>query len=162
MAEEEPRLPKASEAKIAYHLKQLLKMFARANDSAFLQMIWAVDALQSGREAVGKRYLSTYPPKAAARSSVQSPFGIHRWELETLIVQMFLALKELPREQGNLVLDCSKFESIRQTINRLRALENVESARYLSGPKFTATPTCTLKGNAQTISNERTASKLPI
>jgi hypothetical protein len=48
-------------------------------------------------------------------------------------VQLFLVQKELPREQGNLVLDCSKFESIRQTINRLRALENVESARYLSG-----------------------------
>jgi hypothetical protein len=31
------------------------------------------------------------------------------------------------------VLDCSQFESMRQTINRLRALENVESARYLSG-----------------------------
>ena len=44
----------ASEAKVAYHLKQLLKMFARANDAAFLQMIWAVDALQSGREAEAK------------------------------------------------------------------------------------------------------------
>jgi hypothetical protein len=48
-------------------------------------------------------------------------------------VQLFLVPKELPREQGNLVLDCSKFESIRQTINRLRALENIEAARYLSG-----------------------------
>ena len=130
---DERRLPRVSEAKIAYHLGQLLKMFARANDAAFLQMIWAVDALQSGREAVSKPYFSTYPPEAAAESSIKSTFGIHRWELETLIVQLFLAPKELPREQGNLVLDCSKFEAIRQTINRLRALENVESARYLSG-----------------------------
>jgi hypothetical protein len=129
----EPRLPRASEAKVAYHLKQLLKMFARANDAAFLQMIWAVDALQSGREGVAKPFVSTYPPEAAAESSLKSPLGIHRWELETLIVQLFLVPKELPREQGNLVLDCSKFESIRQTIIRLRALENVESARYLSG-----------------------------
>lgn len=133
MPEEESRPPRASEAKVAYHLKQLLKMFARANDAAFLQMIWVVDALQSGREAVAKPYFSTYPPAAAVKSSIQSPFGIHRWELETLIVQLFLAPKEPPREQGNLMLDCSKFESIRQTINRLRALENVESARYLSG-----------------------------
>jgi hypothetical protein len=130
---DERRPPRASESKVAYHLKQLLKIFARANDATFLQMIWAIDALQSGREAVAKHYLSTYPPKAAAKSSIQSPFGIHRWELETLIVQLLLAPKEVPREQGNLVLDCSKFESIRQTINRLRALENVESARYLSG-----------------------------
>lgn len=123
----------ASEAKVAYHLKQLLKMFARANDAAFLQMIWAVDALQSGREAAAKRHLSAYPLRAATESSMQSPLGIHRWELETLIVQLFLIPKELPREQGNLVLDCSKFESICETINRLRALENVEAARYLSG-----------------------------
>lgn len=130
---DEPRPPRASEAKVAYHLKQLLKMFARANDAAFLQMIWAVDALQSGREAVAKPYFSTYPPEAAAKSSMDSRFGIHRWELETLIVQLFLVPKEIPREQGNLLLDCSEFEAIRQTINRLRALENVEAARYLSG-----------------------------
>jgi hypothetical protein len=127
------RMPRASEAKVTYHLQQLLKMFARANDAAFLQMIWAVDALQSGREAVAKPYLSTYPAEAATESSLKSQLGIHRWELETLIVQLFLVPKELPREQGNLLLDCSKFESVRQTINRLRKLENVESARYLSG-----------------------------
>jgi hypothetical protein len=131
---DEPRPPRASEAKVAYHRKQLLKMFARANDAAFLQMIWAVDALQSGREAAAKPYFSTYPPAAATKSSLPpSPFSIHRWELETLIAQLFLVPKELLRENGNLVLDCSQFESIRQTISRLRALENVEAARYLSG-----------------------------
>ena len=130
---DEHRPPAVSEAKVAYHQKQLLKMFARAHDAAFLQMIWTVDALQSGREAVAQRYFSTYPPEAAARPSIRSSLGIHRWELETLTVQLFLAPKELPREQGNLVLDCSKFEAILQTINRLRALENVKSARYLSG-----------------------------
>jgi hypothetical protein len=129
----ELRSPKASEAKVAYHLKQLRKMFARANDAAFLQMIWAVDALQSGREAAAKHYFS-YPSEAAASSSLApSALSIHRWELETLIVQLFLVPKELPREQGNLTLDCSQFESIRATINRLRSLENVEAARYLSG-----------------------------
>lgn len=129
----ESRPPRASEAKVAYHQKQLFKMFARANDAGFLQMIWAVDALQSGREDEAKRYCSTYPPEAAMDSSMTSAIGIHRWELETLTVQLFLTPKELPREQGNLLLDCSKFESIRETIKRLRALENVESARYLSG-----------------------------
>ncbi len=130
---DERRPPRASEAKVAYHLNQLLKIFGRASDAAFLQMIWAVDALQSGREAESRPYFSSYPPKAAVSSSTRSELGIHRWELETLIVQLFLAPKELPRAQGNLVLDCSKFEAIRQTINRLRALEDVEAARYMSG-----------------------------
>ena len=48
-------------------------------------------------------------------------------------MQLFLVPKDMPREQDNLVLDCSQFEAVTQTINRLRALENVESARYLSG-----------------------------
>lgn len=130
---DELRLPKVSESKVAYHRQQLLKMFARANDSAFLQMIWSVDALQSGREGLAKRYISAYPNQIVVKASTESPSGIHRWELETLIVQLFLVPKELPREKGNLVLDCSKFEAIRQTINRLRALENVEYGRYLSG-----------------------------
>ena len=130
---DEHRPPRASEAKVTYQLKQLSKMLARANDTAFLQMIWAVDALQSGREVEAKPYFSTYPKGAAAKSSIHSPFAIHRWELETLIVQLFLVPKEIPRAQGNLVLDCSKFEAIAETINRLRALENVEAARYLSG-----------------------------
>ncbi|WP_137044999.1 hypothetical protein [Pseudolabrys sp. FHR47] len=127
------REPRASAAKVAYHQNQLLKLFSRANDAAFLQMIWATDALQSGRERHAKRYLLAYPPEAVAESSLRSNFGIHRWELETLLVQLFLVPKELPRETGNLTLDCSKFEAIRQTINRLRSLENVEAARYLSG-----------------------------
>src|SRR3954463_5478715 len=104
---DEPRPPRASEAKVAYHSKQLVKMFARANDAAFLQMIWAIDALESGREDVAKLYLSGYPQGVAAKSSRRSALGIHRWELETLIVQLFLVPKDLPREQGNLILDCS-------------------------------------------------------
>jgi hypothetical protein len=108
-------------------------MLGRANDAEFLQLIWATDALQSGREARAKRHFSNYPPAAAAAASLKSRFGIHRWELETLIVQLLLTPKEIPREQGNLLLDCSNFEAITQTVNRLRSLENVESAHYLSG-----------------------------
>jgi hypothetical protein len=184
---DERRPPRASEAKVNYHLKQLLKMFARANDAAFLQMTWAVDALQSGREALAKRYISTYPPQAAAESSIVSPFGIHRWELETLIVQLFLVPKELPREQGNLVLDCSKFESIRQRstdyarskMSKPRATCQVTSlsgARCIGSRngnfigsavtsislRFIATPICMRKENALTTSSKLTASKLRI
>lgn len=127
------RPPRVSEAKVSYHAKQLLKMFARADDASFLKMVWAIDALQSGREAVAQPHLSAYPPEAAVDSSIRSPLGMHRWELETLIVQLLLVPKELQRAQGNLVLDCSRFDAARQTINRLRSLENVESARYLTG-----------------------------
>lgn len=123
----------ASAAKCAYHLKQLRKFFARANDRAFLEMIWAVDALQSDREEAAKRVFTSYPLEAAD-SSIGSQHAIHRWELETLVVQLLLTPKEEFRAGGNLILDCANFASIRETINRLRKLEDVESALYLGGP----------------------------
>ena len=86
-------------AKLAYHSKQLRKYFARANDKAFLELIWAVDALQSGRENEAKLFLKTYPKAAVASSSIHSPMGIHRWELETLLIQLGSACAD---KRGNL------------------------------------------------------------
>jgi hypothetical protein len=110
-------------------MKQLRKMFARCSDIAFLQLIWATDALQSDRVEAASR-LITFPPQAAD-SSIGSPFAIHRWELETLTIQLFLTPKQEINPEGGLILDCSKFEAIREAVNRLRSLENVESAFYL-------------------------------
>jgi len=126
-----PPQMRVSQAKLDYHIKQLRKYFARADDRAFLQLIWAVDALQSDREAAAKKLMPSYPKEAAVKSSLHSPYGIHRWELETLLIQLLLTPKEEKRAEGNFVLDCSKFDAIRDTINRLRSLENVESGRYL-------------------------------
>jgi hypothetical protein len=123
------KVPKGSEAKAKYHLGQLRKMFARANDHAFLQMIWAVDALQDDRAGVASAYL-TYPQEAA-QSTLTSPYAIHRWELETLLIQLFLTPKQEIGFGPKLVLDCTKFESMRETINRVRKLEDAESAVYL-------------------------------
>jgi hypothetical protein len=123
------KLPKGSEAKAKYHLGQLRKMFARANDHAFLQMIWAVDALQDDRADVASAYLTS--PKEAAQSTLTSPYAIHRWELETLLIQLFLTPKQEIGSGPKLALDCTNFESIRETTNRVRKLEDVESAVYL-------------------------------
>jgi hypothetical protein len=122
----------ASAAQCAYHLKQLRKFFARANDHKFLEMIWAADALQSDREQAAKRVFASYPP-TAADSFIGSPYAIHRWELETLFVQLLLTPKQGFHAGGNLILDCTNFVSMRETINRLRKLEDVESAVYLGG-----------------------------
>jgi hypothetical protein len=126
-----PPQMRVSQAKLDYHIKQLRKYFARADDRAFLQMIWAVDALQSDREAAAKTLMPSYPKEAVAKSSLHCPYGIHRWELETLLIQLLLTPKEENRAEGNFALDCSKFDAIRDSINRLRSLENVEAGRYL-------------------------------
>src|SRR5258708_21763551 len=104
-------------------------MFARADDHAFLQMIWDIDALQDDRSDVIAGVL-TYP-KEAAQSTLVSPYAIHRWELETLLIALFLTPKQQIGTDLKLILDCTKFDPMRETINRLRKLEDVESAVFL-------------------------------
>ncbi|MGP0083484.1 MAG: hypothetical protein ACLP0B_07640 [Steroidobacteraceae bacterium] len=125
--------PRASPAKVAYHLKQLRKLFPRARDHQFLQMVWAIDALRSGRPEAAARLL-TFPAHAADQS-IGSRFAIHRWELETLLIQLLLSPKDDPHP-GTRAFDCSKFDSVAELVNRLRKLENVESAVYLRRGDF--------------------------
>ena len=127
--------PKASPAKAAYHLMQLRKLFPRASDRQFLQMVWAVDTLGSGRPEVAARLLAF--PRQAADQSIGSRFTVHRWELETLLIQLFLTPKEREGPSAAAaVFDCSKFGSVADLVNRLRKLEDVEIAVYLRGGEF--------------------------
>jgi hypothetical protein len=126
--------PKASPAKVAYHLKQLRKLFPRASDQQFLQMVWATDALRSGRPEAAARLLTF--PRQAADQSMGSPFAVHRWELETLLIQLFLTPKEAPQPGATAMFDCSKFGSVVDMVNPLRRLEDVESAVDLRGGDF--------------------------
>jgi hypothetical protein len=114
--------PKASPAKVAYHLKQLRKPFSRSSDRELLQMMWAIDALRSGRPEIAARLL-TFPPQVADQS-FGSRFAIHQWELETLLIQLLLTSKETPPSGTTAACDCSKFESVADLVNRLRRLEN--------------------------------------
>src|SRR4051812_8367528 len=115
--------PKASPAKVAYHLKQLRKLFPRASDRQFLQMVWAIDALRSGRPEAASRLLTF--PQQAADQSIGARFAVHQWELETLLIQLFLTLKQDPQPGATAVFDCSKFDSVVDSVNRLRKLEDV-------------------------------------
>jgi hypothetical protein len=118
-----------SVAKCNYHLNHLRKLLARAPDDLFLQMVWAVDALQSDRVEAAKKYIAF--PADAAGTAIDGKYAVHRWELETLLIQLLLTRKQEKRPGRNLVLDCSNFGSIIEAINRLRKLEDVEAEAYL-------------------------------
>ncbi len=130
----ELKKPKASPAKVAYHLERHRKLFARASDRPFLQRVWGVDALYSEHAEAAATVLA-FPPEAADQFP-NSRFAVHPWELETLLIQRFLAPGGGVQPNGNAVLDCSKFNSVVDLVNRLRQLENVESAAYLGGGTF--------------------------
>jgi hypothetical protein len=56
---------------------------ATADDVLFLRMLWTLNALQSGRAEVARRFLDDYPPDAATEG-ILGPHAIYPWELETL------------------------------------------------------------------------------
>ena len=101
------KMSKGSEAKAKYHLGQLRKMFARADDHAFLQMIWAVDALQDDRSDVVAGFL-TYP-KEAAQSTLVSPYAPPLGTRNTSD-RPFLTLKQEAGTDLKLTLDCTRFD----------------------------------------------------
>jgi len=124
----EPQPTKGSRAKVDYHIRQLRKLFSRASDEQFLQLMWAIDALRSGKAQHAANYLA-FPP-GAIDQSMGSQFLIHEWETETLIIQLLLAIREEIKE-GGISFDCSRFADVAKLVNRLRKLEDVESAVYL-------------------------------
>jgi hypothetical protein len=129
-----PKAPKASPAKFAYHLRQLRKLYSRATDRQFLETVWAIDALCMGRPEAAARLISF--PNEVADQSFGSRYAIHQWELETLLVQLFLTSKDNAPPDATAAFDCSKFGSIADLLNRLRKLEDVESAVYLRAGNF--------------------------
>lgn len=104
--------------------KKLKGMLSRAPDDAFCAMIWAVDALQSGRSSAASRLLS-FPPNAAT-SDITSEYIVHRWELESLVLFLLKSRKIRSRGGVNRIVDCTNFSTIANIINQLRALENSE------------------------------------
>jgi len=112
-----------------YHRKKLNDLLSHADDEAFFQMVWAVDALQSGREQQAARYLR-YPP-AAVTDHVASEHAVHPWDLETLVGQLLITPKSPKLPGPNRMLNCTQFVTIASTVNRLRKLENSEAALYL-------------------------------
>jgi hypothetical protein len=105
--------------------KRLREMLALAEDESFVVMVWAVDALQSGRAAVAARYL-TYPKKAS-EAKFGGEFFIFKWMLETLLNELFVTKKKArDHRRRNRKLDCTKFETVAVCINTLRKIEDAE------------------------------------
>jgi hypothetical protein len=92
-----------------------------ADDASFLRMLWALNALQTGRVEEASRFLCGYPPEAAAQG-ILSKSAIYPWELETLANELLTT----PKDPIYGVLDCSSWDQLREVVNLLRALENAE------------------------------------
>lgn len=111
------------------YTNKLDTLLSYADDDAFLQMIWAVDALQSDRVEAAQRYIAF--PTGAASSDIGSPLAIYKWELETLVHRVLIAAKSKPQVGYNRHTNCSTFAACATAVRYLRKLEDAESKLYL-------------------------------
>jgi hypothetical protein len=109
--------------------KKLQEVLARADDESFFQMVWAIDALQSGRAEVASQYLR-FPPEAA-NSDITSKYAMHKWELETLIGVLLTTPKYTLRGGLNRLTDCTHWDAAAKAVNYLRKVEAAEASIYL-------------------------------
>jgi hypothetical protein len=109
--------------------KKLKKLLSKAFDEQFIQMIWAVNALQSDRIGAASKYLTF--PKEAATSAIDSKFAIHKWELETLVSQLLTIPKNFKPETRSRIANCQLWGTCSAAMNFLRGLENEEAEIYL-------------------------------
>ncbi len=92
-------------------------------------MIWAIDALQSGRVSVASKFISF--PKEAATADAASKYAIHRWELEFLVGFLLSTPKLKSNGQRYRILKCDNFQTVRSLVNNIRAMEDAEARIYL-------------------------------
>ena len=109
--------------------KKLRQLLSHAEDEAFCQMIWAVDALQSGRAEAAARHLRF--PAEAATSDMISKFAVYKWYLETLVGHLLTTPKYNPISDVKRATNCSQFATVAKVVNLLRNLEDAEASIYL-------------------------------
>lgn len=90
------------------------------DDEALLQMLWTLNALQTGRAAEAGRFLNGYPPEAAT-DGIFGPHAIYPWELEALANELLTTAKGPYR-----TFNYRNWNSIGSLFNQLRAVENAE------------------------------------
>lgn len=111
--------------------KKLDKLLEAADDTAFLRMIWAVNALQSGRANNARPFLRY--PKDAETTDIAAPYAVHPWKLEVLVNELLTTKKPVPVPGRRYrMLNCVNFDSMALLSNTLNRLENAEDGLTLT------------------------------
>lgn len=111
-----------------HHRKKLNKLLAAADDEQFVQLLWAVQALQSGHSNAAFKYIRQETvPTAAITKDYGSEFMIHKWQIETLINELMTVPKNRrKRGRKTWILKHDDFMVARACSLFLRRLENIE------------------------------------
>jgi hypothetical protein len=104
--------------------QKLRRLLGSADEVAFLRMIWTLNALQTGRADVARRFLGPIPSDAEIEG-ILGPQAVYPWELETLVNEFLM-------ESGGIyrTFNCRNWNEIGQLVNLLRSLENAEYGSF--------------------------------
>lgn len=116
-----------------FYRKKFRRFLETVDDEAFIQLLWATDALQANGELAAAPHLDHNYPSAAATTDIGDKHFIYKWELETLANEVLVTPKRV-RQKNGLVrsLNTRNFETIAQITNVLRKLEDAEDAHRLN------------------------------
>jgi hypothetical protein len=109
------------------HKKRLRKGLAAAQDEEFFELIWAANALQTGRETAATKILGRSYSVDAATDDMASPHAIYKWELETLVNEtLTIPKQDIVKKNHTKSLNTKNYASITTLVNYLRKLEEQE------------------------------------
>ena len=95
-----------------------------------MELIWAINALQSGRADVAAR-LIRHPPEAVT-VDFRSPYHLPLWALESVLVSLLSVPKSVFRNDGrNRVVDCRQFGAAHYIKDLLLKVERAEAKAHL-------------------------------
>lgn len=106
--------------------KRLHRLLSIAEDEEFFMLMWAIDAVQSGRDGINTRVIMTYPQEAITTDK-RSRYFVHKWKIETLLNELVVTPKQLPRTQKiDRRLNCRNFDGAVGCLQALGKLENAD------------------------------------
>ncbi|KSV65440.1 hypothetical protein N182_35760 [Sinorhizobium sp. GL2] len=106
-------------------LPRLFRMLSETDDPDALTMFWAVHALQNDRSASAEKHLN-FPPQANT-SSMDSPFAVFPWDIETLITLMLNMPKSVSPPWLRQPMNVREFNTVATLINFLRAADEYDA-----------------------------------
>lgn len=107
--------------------RNLTRLLRHVDNEQLFIHAWAINAIQSGHEKVGRRIVQC--PDEAITRDLSSSYFVHKWSLETLLNEALFHDKApftSPDVINTYRLNLSDFNSTATMINALKRLENVD------------------------------------
>jgi hypothetical protein len=123
-----------SRAKKELTRRKLENILSAIEDEEFVLLVWAIDALQSGREKVAPHFIR-YPPEAAT-TELSSGYFLYKWSLEDLINELLIIPKRVIRNRTVKVMNFKHYDGAALAVNAVRKWQEAADQQGLRDDPF--------------------------